>query len=127
MRSTKRPWKYTFALLIFLAGCKLSPHGGIVPIWYDAADDVKYRGGNGSSFKSAVRIENVWFDEAGFYECHWFCSRKEYKFGEEEYKRHEERVNGRIYHVVEVPGPEPRRQVYFDLSDLKTRYVPPNR
>ena len=102
---------------LLLSGCKFSPHGGIVPIWQNTGDPIKYRGGNGLSLQAAVRIEHAYMSAAEVDELIWLWQHK-YKLNGDQYVATRKEINGRLYDIVELPGPLPRKPIYFDITAL---------
>lgn len=109
-------------LCVSLAGCALSPHGGLVPIWTDTTGQVKVGGGDGSSFAKAKTLRNGGLHYAKHYEISWLFKSGVEDVSFDNYSERTERIahEGKQYDVIRVNvGQSNERRIYFDLSGLR--------
>lgn len=127
MQTHKVRGAYFFGLLAAilcaaLAGCALSPHGGLVPIWTDTTGQVNVGGGDGSSFAQAKTLRNGGLHYAKHYEISWLLKSGVEDVSFNNYGERTERMahKGKQYDVIRVNvGQSNERRTYFDLSGLR--------
>ena|ERR1043166_3287474 len=114
-----------FSLLVISLSCKPSPHGGVVPIWTDTTGAHKVRGGDGSSWLKAVRLENGTLQFAKNYEIQWLAEHNIGEMDTTTYKAERLLRDGKPYDLIRERINGKERTFYFDLSQLTgTQRIP---